>query len=360
MRARPPGVVSGLPNMTPIFSRSWLVKMSAVFEPRDRAGQLAQGLAHEPGLDAHEAVAHLALDLGARHERGDRVDDDAVDAARADERLGDLERLLAGVGLADEELVDVDAAGPGVARIEGVLDVDEGGDAAARLGLGEDVLADGGLARRLGPKISVIRPRGMPPTPSARSSAIEPVGIVSSTCRSPEPSFMIEPRPNCFSMSRGAASTALPRSRRRSLRRSALPSSPSIRHAPHPTRGPSAERTRWASAWSISLRRCRPRRRGVPCAASGSPRRSAAAPTAATASVRALGLRLLLGFVVRSVSGAHRLRLRVVLQTYRMTLHADFTAPSLPLSRPARRRSSEIAAGKRSGLDRGSDPGHEV
>ena len=142
MSARPPGVVSGLPNMTPIFSRSWLVKTSAVFERLTGAGQLAQGLAHQPGLDADEAVAHLALDLGPRHERRDGVDDDAVDAAGADERLGDLERLLAGVRLADEQLVDVDAAGPGVARIEGVLDVDEGDDAAARLGLGDDVLAD--------------------------------------------------------------------------------------------------------------------------------------------------------------------------------------------------------------------------
>ena len=94
-------------------------------------------------------VAHLAFDLGPRHERGDGVDDDAVDAAGADERLGDLERLLAGVRLADEQLVDVDAAGAGVARVEGVLDVDEGDDAAAGLRLGEDVLADGRLARRL-------------------------------------------------------------------------------------------------------------------------------------------------------------------------------------------------------------------
>ena len=115
----------------------------------DRAGQLAQGLAHEPGLDADERVAHLALDLGPRHEGRDRVDDDDVDAARADEGLGDLERLLAGVRLADEQLVDVDAAGAGIARVERVLDVDEGGDAAARLGLRDDVLADGRLARRL-------------------------------------------------------------------------------------------------------------------------------------------------------------------------------------------------------------------
>ena len=63
-----------------------------------------------------------------------------------------------------------------------------------------------------GPKISVIRPRGMPPTPSARSSAIDPDGMMSTCCRSAEPSFMIEPRPNCFSIASIAASTALVRS----------------------------------------------------------------------------------------------------------------------------------------------------
>src|SRR5436190_11644604 len=63
-----------------------------------------------------------------------------------------------------------------------------------------------------GPKISVIRPRGMPPTPIARSSAIEPVGMESTACRSEVPSFMIEPRPNCFSIARMAASTARVRS----------------------------------------------------------------------------------------------------------------------------------------------------
>ena len=126
------------------------MKTSAVFERDTAPGQLAQGLAHEPGLDADERVAHLAFDLGAGHEGGDRVDHDAVDAAGADQRLGDLERLLAGVGLRHEQLIDVDAAGAGVARIERVLDVDERDDAAALLRLGEHVLADRGLARRLG------------------------------------------------------------------------------------------------------------------------------------------------------------------------------------------------------------------
>jgi hypothetical protein len=95
-------------------------------------------------------VAHVALELGARHERGDGVNGDDVDGAAADEGLADLERLLAGVGLGDEQVVDLDAALLGVLGVESVLGVDEGGDAAAALGLGDDVLDEGSLAGRLG------------------------------------------------------------------------------------------------------------------------------------------------------------------------------------------------------------------
>ena len=74
-----------------------------------------------------------------------------VDRARADEHVGDLERLLARVGLGDEQLVDVDADGPGVDRVHGVLGVDVGADAAVALRLGHHVHGEGGLAGRLGP-----------------------------------------------------------------------------------------------------------------------------------------------------------------------------------------------------------------
>ena len=138
--------------------------------------------------------------------------DDDVHAAGPDQGLGDLERLLAGVRLADEELVHVDAAGARVARVQRVLDVDERRDAASRCASAMTCWQTVVLPDDSGPKISVIRPRGMPPTPRARSSAIEPVGIESTYCRSAEPSFMIDPRPNCFSIARIAASTARPRS----------------------------------------------------------------------------------------------------------------------------------------------------
>ncbi len=82
---------------------------------RDRAGQFAQCLAHQPGMQTHMAVAHLAFELGARHQSGDRIDDQHVDRARADQRVGDFERLLAGIGLRDQQIVDIDPQLSGVA-----------------------------------------------------------------------------------------------------------------------------------------------------------------------------------------------------------------------------------------------------
>ena len=68
-------------------------------------------------------------------------------APRAHQGVGDLERLLAGVGLRDQQLVDVDAELSGVAGIERVLGVDEGADAARLLRLGDAVQGERGLAR---------------------------------------------------------------------------------------------------------------------------------------------------------------------------------------------------------------------
>src|SRR5262249_24685337 len=64
-------------------------------------------------------------------------------------RVGDLERLLAVVGLRDEQVLGLDAELAGVADVERVLRVDERADAAALLGFGDEVEREGGLARRL-------------------------------------------------------------------------------------------------------------------------------------------------------------------------------------------------------------------
>ena len=84
-----------------------------------------------------DSAASRAFDFGARGERGNRVDHEHVDRAGAHQRVANLQRLLARVGLRDDEILDVDPQLLGVDRIERMLGVDEGGDAALLLGLGD-------------------------------------------------------------------------------------------------------------------------------------------------------------------------------------------------------------------------------
>ena len=87
-------------------------------------------------MQAHEAVANLTFGLGFGHQRGDGVHHHYVDGPGRDERAGDLESLLAIVGLGDEQVVDVHAELACVNGIESMLCVEKGGRSARRLGLG--------------------------------------------------------------------------------------------------------------------------------------------------------------------------------------------------------------------------------
>jgi hypothetical protein len=168
--------------MTPIFIRIWLMKTSRQFDRAtvdvslrsawlehdadlhtnlvdedeqavrsgDRRRELAERLAHEARLDADVAVAHVALDFCLGHERSDRIDDDEVDGIRPDEHVGDLESLLAVIGLADEELLGLHPELAGVRRVEGVLRVDERRHPAGLLHLGDRVERERGLPARFG------------------------------------------------------------------------------------------------------------------------------------------------------------------------------------------------------------------
>ena len=113
-------------------------------------GELAERLAHEPGLQADVRVADFAVEFLLGHEGGHRVDHDHVDRVRFDEHFGDLHRFFAAAGLADEQHLQIDAELLGPAGIEGVLGVDHRGNAAGLLGLGSDVQSERRLAARLG------------------------------------------------------------------------------------------------------------------------------------------------------------------------------------------------------------------
>src|SRR5215212_4539498 len=95
-------------------------------------------------------VAHLSLDLSPGYEGGHRVYDDDVEGAASDERIRYLQGLFAVVRLGEVEVLEVDADGLGVGRVDGVLGVDEGGQTPCLLGLGNHVQGEGRLAAGLG------------------------------------------------------------------------------------------------------------------------------------------------------------------------------------------------------------------
>ena len=146
-------------------------------------------------------VAHLALDLGLGHQRGDRVDDDEIDRAGAHELVGDLERLLAVVGLRDQQLLDLDAEPARVVDVERVLGVDERAHAAGALRLGDRVQRQRGLARRLG-AVDLDDAAARQAADAEREVERDRAGRddVDLGAISPPSSGMIAPLPNCFSM----------------------------------------------------------------------------------------------------------------------------------------------------------------
>src|SRR5215203_2064402 len=95
-------------------------------------------------------VAHLSLDLSPGYEGCHRVYDDYVEGAASDERIRYLQGLFAVVRLGEVEILEVDADGLGVARVDGVLGVDESGEATRLLRFGDDVQGEGRLAAGLG------------------------------------------------------------------------------------------------------------------------------------------------------------------------------------------------------------------
>ena len=89
--------------------------------------------------------------VGARHQCGHGVDHHDVDGSRAHQRVADLERLFAGVGLGHMQVGDIDAQLGGVVGIERVLGVDEHRGATGLLGVGDDRERERGLARGFRP-----------------------------------------------------------------------------------------------------------------------------------------------------------------------------------------------------------------
>ena len=193
-------VVSGLPNMTPIFMRIWLMKMTRVLDrlmfPVSLRSAWDMSLAWSPTCESPISPSISALGVRAATES-------MTTTSTAPERtrgVGDLEGLLARVRLRDQQVVDVEADLLRVPGIEGVLGVDERRGAALALRLRDHFQGQGGLAGRFRP-VDLHHPAARQP-PDAEGG-IEPeraVGIASMSRGTVEsPRRMIVPRPNCRS-----------------------------------------------------------------------------------------------------------------------------------------------------------------
>ena len=126
------------------------------------APELPQSLAHEPGLQPHVGVPHLAFDLGPGHQRRHGVHHQHVHGVAPHQHVHDVEGVLAAVGLGNQQIVDVHADLPGVGGVDGVFGVDDGAPGALGLRVGDNVKAQRGLAAGFGPVDLHDPPGGKP------------------------------------------------------------------------------------------------------------------------------------------------------------------------------------------------------
>ena len=129
--------------------------------------------------------------------------------ARAHQRVGDFQRLLAGVGLRDQQILDLDTELLGIDRIERMFGVDEGANAALLLRFGDDLQRQRRLAggfRSIDFDDAALRQtadaeRDVEPERARRDRLdVDRLSLA--------PSLMIEPLPKFFSICASAASSA--------------------------------------------------------------------------------------------------------------------------------------------------------
>src|SRR4030081_3825759 len=94
-------------------------------------------------------VAHFAFNLSAWDQSGNRVNNNNIDCITAYQRVYDLQRLLTGIWLRNEQIVGINATMSGVDGIECMFHIDECSIATGPLHISDDMLTECCLTRRL-------------------------------------------------------------------------------------------------------------------------------------------------------------------------------------------------------------------
>ena len=74
---------------------------------KSESGELSKSLRHKTSLQTHAAVSDLSLDFGTGNKGRNAVYDNGVNGVGAHKHIADFKRLLACVGLGNEDFVDV-------------------------------------------------------------------------------------------------------------------------------------------------------------------------------------------------------------------------------------------------------------
>ncbi len=113
-------------------------------------------------MEAHVAVAHLALNLRPGYQGRHAVHHNDVNGPGAHQGLRNFQGLLAGVRLGDQHVLYLYPQSVGIGGVQSVLRVHEGHLASLLLGLGHHMEGQGGLAGGLRPVDLDDAPLGEP------------------------------------------------------------------------------------------------------------------------------------------------------------------------------------------------------
>ena len=108
--------------------------------------QLAERLRHQARMQPDMAIAHFAFQFRARHQGGDGIHHQHINRAGTHQRIRNLKRLFAGIGLADQQIIHIHAKLPGIAGVERVFRVHKGAGAAALLRFRNHMQSERGFA----------------------------------------------------------------------------------------------------------------------------------------------------------------------------------------------------------------------
>src|SRR5881409_2842438 len=199
--ARPPVVVSGLPNMTPIFSRNWLMKITEVRErliaPASLRSAWLMSRACSPGSESPISPSISALGTSAATESTT-----TTSTAPDRTRISVISSPCSPVS--GWETSRLSMSTPSFFAYSTSRACSASTYAAAppcRCAFPTTCSASVVLPLDSGPKISVTRPRGIPPIPIAASRLMAPVGMTSTRTRGASaPMRMMAPLPQVFSI----------------------------------------------------------------------------------------------------------------------------------------------------------------